>query len=226
MKHALALACVSLFVLPLEAQQSPTQPVTIQMQCRDMATTGNYLAPNETMISNKACHAVNVQRVDSRAAASNTQPAATAAATAPAAASDQQFSSTALPTVAADENPIRVVLMDSVSWQARGWTANSDKGPSAATPAANSKEAANTKQLTDDLVSGFNHQCPRALVTDNLEMATFAVTLEREGKNRWNERNNIVVFNRAGDHIFTASSKSLSDPLEGACQAIVTAAKR
>jgi hypothetical protein len=229
MKQVLAIACVSLFALPLAAQQSPTQPVTIQMQCRDMATTGNYLAPNETMISNKACHAVNVQRMDSSVPTSNAQPTAAASTTAPAAASsDQQYSATVLPVVAANENPIRVVLMDSASWQARGWTSSADKNSTAAAPppAAGEKEVTDPKLLTDDLTSGFNHQCPQAIVTENLETATFAVTLQREKKNRWSERDNIIVYNREGDHIFSASSKSLTDPLQSACQAIVTAAKR
>jgi hypothetical protein len=227
MKHVLAIVCASLFALPLAAQQSPTQPVTIQMQCRDMATTGNYLAPGEMMISNKACHAVSVQRIDASAAAAAAQPVATAPTTTPSVAPGQQYASSVLPTVATDENPIRVVLMDSASWETRGWSASTDKNSTATpAPAANGKDAANTQQLKDDLVSGFNHQCPQAIVTDNLETATFAVTLTREKKNRWSERDDVVAYNRTGDHIFTASSKSLSDPLQGACQAIVAAAKR
>jgi hypothetical protein len=223
MKHALAVACIFLFALPLAAQQSPTQPVMIQMQCRDMVTTGNYLAPGETMISNKACHAVSVQRVESSAPTSNAQPVVTTAV-----APEQQYAPSVLPTVATDENPIRVVLMDSASWQTRGWTASTDKNSTAvaSAPAANGKGGSSAQQLKDDLVSGFNHQCPQAIVTDNLETATFAVTLDREKKNRFSEHDTIVAYNRAGDHIFTASSKSLGDPLQGACQAIVTAAKR
>jgi hypothetical protein len=40
---------VSLFAFPIGAQQQVT------FECRDMAASGNYLAPNETIINGKAC---------------------------------------------------------------------------------------------------------------------------------------------------------------------------
>lgn len=56
MKPALAIGVALLFALPLAAQQS----TTVQMQCHDLASSGNYVAPGETIIGNQACHPVQV----------------------------------------------------------------------------------------------------------------------------------------------------------------------
>lgn len=56
MRRALALFLVSTFALPLSAQQSQT----IQMQCRDMAASGNYIGPDEIVINGRACRQVAV----------------------------------------------------------------------------------------------------------------------------------------------------------------------
>jgi len=63
MRRALALILVSSFALPLPAQQStpPTQQTTIQMQCHSLASTGNYVAPDETIIGDQACRQVSVK---------------------------------------------------------------------------------------------------------------------------------------------------------------------
>jgi hypothetical protein len=70
MKRALALLLSSMFALPLPAQQSQT----IQMECRDMAASGNYIGPDETVINGRACRQVSV-------AASPAAPVAAPAAT-------------------------------------------------------------------------------------------------------------------------------------------------
>jgi hypothetical protein len=60
MKRALALLLISTFALPLSAQQSASkQPQTIQMECHDLASTGNYIGPDETVINGQACRQVS-----------------------------------------------------------------------------------------------------------------------------------------------------------------------
>jgi hypothetical protein len=57
MRESLAIVLISLFAVPIQAQQ-PTQvpqQQVMQVECRDMATSGNYIAPNETLINGKAC---------------------------------------------------------------------------------------------------------------------------------------------------------------------------
>jgi hypothetical protein len=51
----------SIFVFALlfsSSVASAQQNTTIQMQCRDLATTGNVLAPDETLVNGMACRAV------------------------------------------------------------------------------------------------------------------------------------------------------------------------
>jgi hypothetical protein len=56
MRRVLALLLSSMFALPLPAQQSQT----IQMECRDLASSGNYVGPDETIINGRACRQVPV----------------------------------------------------------------------------------------------------------------------------------------------------------------------
>ena len=56
MKRAFVVALFSLFALSVQAQQSvPAQQSVVQVECRNLETTGNYLAPNETLINGMAC---------------------------------------------------------------------------------------------------------------------------------------------------------------------------
>lgn len=51
-----AVILASLFVFPVEAQQTaPAQQQLQVVECRDLAASGNYLGPNETLINGKAC---------------------------------------------------------------------------------------------------------------------------------------------------------------------------
>src|SRR5271154_4167197 len=56
MRRTVALFLVSTFALPISAQQSQT----IEMECRDMAASGNYIGPDETVINGRACRQVAV----------------------------------------------------------------------------------------------------------------------------------------------------------------------
>jgi hypothetical protein len=67
MKRAFTILLASSFALPLPAQQpagagaqQAQQTQTIQMQCHDLASSGNYVGPDETVINGKACHQVAV----------------------------------------------------------------------------------------------------------------------------------------------------------------------
>lgn len=96
MRRAAVMILVSLFTLPIEAQQQ------VMVECRDMAASGNYLAPNETIINGKACRPAGtpLQVVDPAAPA--TKPTAAALpvvtpASAPTAASMPAPSATPAP---------------------------------------------------------------------------------------------------------------------------------
>jgi len=58
MRESLAAVLISLFAVPIQAQQPPQpaqQQQVVQVECRNMATSGNYIAPNETVINGRAC---------------------------------------------------------------------------------------------------------------------------------------------------------------------------
>jgi hypothetical protein len=56
MRCAGAVILASLFAFPVEAQQTaPAQQQVQVVECRDLATSGNYLGANETLINGKAC---------------------------------------------------------------------------------------------------------------------------------------------------------------------------
>lgn len=213
---------------PSGQQNSPTAPVRIEMVCRDMETTGNYLAPNESMVANKACHPVQVQPLAAGAAPANAQPPSAApvasSPTAAAAPTPEDTFVNNTPIVNAPDNSIRVYVTDSESWAARGgWT-----GQKSATPTVSEtpKEAAAIAGEVDKLTTAVNEHCPEVLITSDITKAGFAVTLDREGKNRMSERNKIVVFNRGGDDIYSADTRGLGDSLDEACKAIVSSSSK
>jgi hypothetical protein len=84
MRRALAFFLVSTFTFSIQAQQSgSTQPQTIQMQCRDLASSGNYIDADETVINGRACRQIATttkitQTVATQAAESAVTPAVAA----------------------------------------------------------------------------------------------------------------------------------------------------
>ncbi len=127
MRRAVAILLTSLFAVPLPAQQGQQQgqqqSQQVQVECRDMAATGNYLAPNETVINGMACRPAGtpLQVVDSAHPVSN--PAPTPAATQAAAVTPATTASSApvpvnnppapagTPTPS-DQAPVAIVLED------------------------------------------------------------------------------------------------------------------
>ena len=57
MKRVLVIVITFVFAVPFPALQAQQQgqEKTMQVQCRDMASTGNFLAPNETIMNGMAC---------------------------------------------------------------------------------------------------------------------------------------------------------------------------
>jgi hypothetical protein len=206
----------------------------MEMVCRDMETTGNYLAPSETMVGNKACHAVSIERLGDSAPEADAQPApvsqarsaepmSTAAAGAP--TSQDIYAPPVMPKGDLVDNSIRVFVTDSESWDTRGgWGGNQEKSSSSSANET-AKEQANIASEVEKLVTEVNRQCPQVVITSDVSRAAFAVTLAHEGKNRMSERNKIVVFNHGGDDIYSAATRGLGDSLGDACHAILSSAK-
>ncbi len=111
MKRVLAVMVVATFALPLPAQQSGSaqQTETIQMQCRDLASTGNYIGPNETVIDGRACHPVSTP-----AKAADPAPAQAAETDAPAAVPPREAPAP-MAILLEDGTPVHLVLSENLS---------------------------------------------------------------------------------------------------------------
>jgi hypothetical protein len=115
MRRAFTILLTSLFAVPLPAQQGQQQ--VQQVECRDMATTGNYVAPNETIINGKACRPAGTpsQVVDSAQTTGKPAPAPIVSQAQPAAtvADPASGSSASTSTPApSDQTPKAIVLED------------------------------------------------------------------------------------------------------------------
>ena len=115
MRRTFTILLTSLFAVPLPAQQGQQQ--VQQVECRDMATTGNYVAPNETIINGKACRPAGTpsQVVDSAQTTGKPAPAPIVSQAPPAAtvADPASGSSASTSTPApSDQAPKAIVLED------------------------------------------------------------------------------------------------------------------
>jgi hypothetical protein len=108
MKRALALFLVSTFALPLSAQQSQT----IQMECRDLASSGNYIGPDETIINGRACRQVAVAANPGVPVAAPAVPAVVVPAAAPEPPKDAPAPRGFL---LEDATPVHLVLSENLS---------------------------------------------------------------------------------------------------------------
>jgi len=109
---------------------------------------------------------------------------------------------------------VRVYIADSQSWQMTGgWGASGGSGGGGMSGGA--------RPQTAEIFKTFNERCPELITTNNKEKANYAVILDHEGgKGLLHHRNKVVVFNRDGDTIFSASTRSLGNSVKDACEAI------
>lgn len=117
---------------------------------------------------------------------------------------------------------IRVYVADSQSWEIRGgWSAAGHANWYGASWGGGGYEAGGARPQTAEIIKTFNQRCPDVTVTNNVGIADFAVTLDHEGGKAYlRRRNKIVVFNRAGDAIYSDSTRSLGNSVKDACEAI------
>jgi hypothetical protein len=232
MKRVLMLILIWLFTVPVQARQSNSnqQSEVMQVQCRDMASTGDYLAPNETLINGKACRPI--PQAASTTPATPRQDAETAPV--PARVADPPEPATTQPAPAAALAPVsspapladgktRVFVTDSQSWETRG---GSSAGGNENGWGASSWIAGGARPQTAEIIKTLNERCPEITVTNNLQKADFVLTLDHEGgKGMLAHRNKVAVFNRDGDDVFSASTRELGNSVKDACTAMLNSKK-
>ncbi len=124
---------------------------------------------------------------------------------------------------------LRVYVTDSQSWEMRGgWGVSGNQNANGSgSIAGGGYEAGGARPQTAEIIKTFNQRCPEVTVTNNVQKADFAVTLDHEGgKGYLRHRNKLVVFNRDGDAIFSDSTRELGNSVKDACHAILSAPPR
>lgn len=122
--------------------------------------------------------------------------------------------------VSPSDGKLRVFVTDSQSWEERG---GGSAGGNRNGWGASSWFSGGARPQTAEIIKTLNQRCPEITVTNNLAKADFALILDHEGgKSVLAHRNKIVVFNRAGDDIFSTSTRELGNAVKDACQAMLS----
>jgi hypothetical protein len=117
----------------------------------------------------------------------------------------------------------RVLVTDSQSWEARGYSA---AGGNRNGWGASSSYSGGARPQTAEIIKTLNERCPQIIVTNRLDKADFVITLDHEGgKALLTHHNKIAVFNKDGDVIFSKSTISLGNSVKDACQ-VMSGAKK
>lgn len=121
------------------------------------------------------------------------------------------FAAAALASAA--EKP-RVFITDSKSWEV-------SSGGGGTADGFGTGGSGGARPQTAEIIKTFNQRCPNAIVNNRQEKADYVILLDHEGgKSPISRDNKIVVFNRDGDSIMSASVRSLGNAVQGACSAV------
>jgi len=113
----------------------------------------------------------------------------------------------------AAEKP-RVFITDSKSWEVSSGGGGTADGFGTA-------GSGGARPQTAEIIKTFNERCPNAIVNNRQEKADYIILLDHEGgKSPISRDNKIVVFNKDGDSIMSASMRSLGNAVQGACSAM------
>ena len=117
-------------------------------------------------------------------------------------------------SLAAAADKPRVYITDSKSWE----VSSGGGGTAGGFATAGSGGA---RPQTAEIIKTFGERCPNAIVNNKQEKADYVVLLDHEGgKNPISRDNKVVVFNKDGDSIMSASTRSLGNAVQGACSAM------
>jgi len=114
---------------------------------------------------------------------------------------------------AAADKP-RVFITDSKSWEVSSGGGGTADGFGTA-------GGGGARPHTAEIIKTFGERCPNAIVNNKQEKADYIILLDHEGgKSPISRDNKVVVFNKDGDSIMSASMRSLGNAVQGACSAM------
>jgi hypothetical protein len=129
--------------------------------------------------------------------------------------------------VSSDPERPRIYVTDSQSWSMTGWSAS--HGSLSAT--ANGQVIGSSsgfgitkggaRPQTAEIIKTIGQRCSEMVVTDVPGKADYALLLDHEGgKGLLRHKNKVAVFTKDGEAIFSDSTLTLGEAVEGACKAI------
>jgi hypothetical protein len=121
---------------------------------------------------------------------------------------------------------VRVFITDSQSWESHSasWfhgSGSAQNGNGSFTQNGGSHSSGGARPQTAEIIKTFTERCPDVLVTNQLESANYAVTLDHEGGKGLARRDNkVAVFKKSGDLVYSGSTRELGNGVKDACVAI------
>jgi len=113
----------------------------------------------------------------------------------------------------AAEKP-RIYVTDSKSWEV-------SSGVGGTSDAIGGSGGGGARPQTAEIIKTFGERCPAVTINNKQEKADYVVLLDHEGgKASFLRDNKVVVFNKDGDSIVSASTRSLGNAVKDACTAI------
>lgn len=111
-----------------------------------------------------------------------------------------------------EKEKTRVYVADSRTWQVSGSSGTPEAPGSSVVIEHSGPQAA-------EIIRTLGEQCPDLIVTSQREKSDFVLLVE--GKQSFLHRiNEVVVFNHAGDAVYSHSSNNLANSVKDACTAI------
>lgn len=245
MRYAFTVILASLFALSLSAQQSvPAQPqATLQMQCRDLASSGNYIGPDETIINGMACHPVRPlpQTEAPQVSASNlASPPESPVNPAPQPAASPAPAPAVAPAPPPADGKRRLFVTDEpmdettfIAQHASGWQVNRNSGSGGSAGAAVGHSQRGADPRTVEVEADIYKSCPGVVVTNDPSKADYMLLFRREGGKRstmfafggltglalsaHSKVDGASVFNTNGDMVFATRERTVEHAIEAVC---------
>jgi len=133
---------------------------------------------------------------------------------------------TTIPASSEPQRP-RIYVSDSQSWSIAGWSAShgsvssTSNGQVMGSSSGFGVTTGGARPQTAEIIKTLGQRCPEMIVTDVPGKADYALLLDHEGgKGLLRHKNKVAVFNKDGDSIFSDSTLTLGEAVEGACKAI------
>jgi hypothetical protein len=193
---------IFLSAVPAFAQSAPPT-----IACHDLASAGNYVAPDETIVNGMACKVVSVP------AAPTAQPAAQNPVAPPPPAAQPESATMTGP--APIHNVPYLYITGTGNTSTRGTFVGSQHF-------AAGEVTSDQRDQTIELAQDFSKECTGVKLTLNQQDADYTINLNHQAFHGLAHKNDqIMVTNRAGELVNAKSTHSVTGAVKGACETVL-----